>query len=169
MAFDSLAVHATVRFRDVSSRLRPGRDGAGAPGRTRPALTQCERRVQPRALRAKFEISFCASTANSIGSSCSTSLTKPLTISAIASSSRKPALQAVEQLVVGNLRRRRLVLELRAGVLRLDIGHRMRAALVADQQRVALGEVARVRRLAVRRDLAAIGVVASGRPRCPWR
>ncbi len=35
-------------------------------------------------------ISFCASTANSIGSSCSTSLTKPLTISAIASSCGTP-------------------------------------------------------------------------------
>src|SRR5262249_10279786 len=37
-----------------------------------------------------IEISFCASTANSIGSCCSTSLTKPLTTSATASSSVSP-------------------------------------------------------------------------------
>src|ERR1043166_1238209 len=36
------------------------------------------------------EISFCASTANSIGSCCSTSLTKPLTTSAVASSAVRP-------------------------------------------------------------------------------
>src|SRR5262249_40635461 len=36
------------------------------------------------------EMSFCASTANSIGSCCSTSLTKPLTTSATASSSESP-------------------------------------------------------------------------------
>src|SRR5262249_8702401 len=36
------------------------------------------------------EISFCASTANSIGSCCSTSLTKPLTTRAVASSSERP-------------------------------------------------------------------------------
>src|SRR5215510_12830361 len=36
------------------------------------------------------EISFCASTANSIGSCCSTSLTKPLTTRAVASSADRP-------------------------------------------------------------------------------
>src|SRR5258708_14079476 len=35
-------------------------------------------------------ISFCASTANSIGSCCSTSRTKPLTINAVASSAERP-------------------------------------------------------------------------------
>ena len=39
---------------------------------------------------SEIPISFCASTANSIGSSWMTSLTKPLTISAIASSSGMP-------------------------------------------------------------------------------
>ena len=39
---------------------------------------------------SEIEISFCASTANSIGRCCSTSLTKPLTISATASSSDRP-------------------------------------------------------------------------------
>src|SRR5262249_40559163 len=38
----------------------------------------------------EIEISFCASTANSIGSCCSTSLTKPLTTSAVASSADMP-------------------------------------------------------------------------------
>src|SRR3974390_1799099 len=37
-----------------------------------------------------IEISFCASTANSIGNCCSTSLTKPLTTSAVASSADMP-------------------------------------------------------------------------------
>src|ERR1043165_6297390 len=36
------------------------------------------------------EMSFCASTANSIGSCCSTSLTKPSTTSAVASSAESP-------------------------------------------------------------------------------
>ncbi len=36
------------------------------------------------------EISFCASTANSIGNCCNTSLTKPLTTSAVASSAESP-------------------------------------------------------------------------------
>ena len=39
---------------------------------------------------SEIEISFCASTANSIGSCCSTSLTKPLTTSAVASSADMP-------------------------------------------------------------------------------
>src|ERR1700738_5503548 len=50
---------------------------------------------------------------------------------------RQPALHAIEQHVLGNLRRGRLVLEQRGRILRLDIGHGMRAAFVADQQRVA--------------------------------
>ncbi len=44
-------------------------------------------------------------------------------------------------------------------VFALDVGHGVRAALVADQQRVAVGEVARAGRLAVSRDQAAIGVL----------
>ena len=51
------------------------------------------------------------------------------------------------------------MLEVRRRVLRLDVRHRVRAALVADEQRVAVGEVARARRLAVRRDEPAIGVL----------
>ena len=45
---------------------------------------------QPTEPSSEIVISFCASTANSIGSCCSTSLTKPLTISATASSSERP-------------------------------------------------------------------------------
>ena len=45
------------------------------------------------------------------------------------------------------------------GILRLDIGHRVRAALVADQQRVAIGEVARALGPAMRAHQAAIGVL----------
>jgi hypothetical protein len=36
------------------------------------------------------------------------------------------------------------VLELRRRVLRFDVGHGVRAAVIADQQAVALGEVARI-------------------------
>src|SRR5208337_4334442 len=52
-----------------------------------------------------------------------------------------------------------LMLELRARVLRLDVGYGMSAAFVADQEAVALREVARVRGAAVRRDQPAIGIV----------
>src|SRR5262249_6552396 len=69
----------------------------------------------------------------------------------------------VEQGVIGDLRRGRLVLEVRRGVLGLDIGHSMCAAPVADQQAVAVGEVARVPRLAVRRDQPAVGVLRAPR------
>ena len=69
------------------------------------------------------------------------------------------ALHAIEQHVFGNLRRRRLVLEQRRRVLGFDIRHGVRAALVADQQRIARGEVARARRLAMCGDEAAIGVL----------
>src|SRR5216683_4787023 len=72
---------------------------------------------------------------------------------------RQPALHAIEQHVLGNLRRGRLMLEQRRGVLRLDIGHRVRAAFVADQQRIARRKVARAGRLAVGGDEAAIGVL----------
>src|SRR5690606_34394138 len=47
--------------------------------------------------------------------------------------------------------------------LRLDVRRRVRAALAADQQAVAVREVARVRRLAVRRDESAIGVLRAAR------
>ena len=51
------------------------------------------------------------------------------------------------------------MLEHRGGVLRLDVGNRVRTALVANQQRVARGEIARACRLAVCRHKSAIGVV----------
>src|ERR1051326_6417241 len=57
---------------------------------------------------------------------------------------RDPALVAVENLVLADLRGGRLVLDARSGVLHLDIRKRVRAAPVADQQRVALRKVARM-------------------------
>src|SRR5581483_899769 len=45
---------------------------------------------QPTLPSSEIEISFCASTANSIGSCCSTSRTKPLTTRAVASSADMP-------------------------------------------------------------------------------
>src|SRR5216683_2031485 len=74
------------------------------------------------------------------------------------------ALHAVEQRLLGDLRRRGLVLEHGGRILRLDIWHRMRPALIADQKRVAIGEVARAAGSAMRRDQAPIGVV--GMPGC---
>src|SRR5690606_5405545 len=48
---------------------------------------------------------------------------------------RNAALHHIEQLVFRNLGGGCLVFELRRGVLRLDIRHRMRAAIIADQER----------------------------------
>src|ERR1700730_12022956 len=76
---------------------------------------------------------------------------------------RKPALHAIKQLILGNLRRRRLMFELRAGGLRFDIRHRMGAARIADEQRIAIGEIAGAGRFPVRRNLTAIGILRSAR------
>src|SRR5262249_41736302 len=70
-----------------------------------------------------------------------------------------PAREAVEQLVFADLRRRRLVLELGRGVAAFNVGHGVGAAFRADEQRVALGVIARVLSLRVRADQAAIGVL----------
>src|SRR5919199_6616058 len=59
---------------------------------------------------------------------------------------RHAALAAVEELVLGDAAGGRLVLGLRRHAAVLDVGHRVGAALVADQQAVALGEVARLAR-----------------------
>src|SRR5437588_12141332 len=63
------------RYRAVSSQFWP-----------EPKLVHC----YPTLPSKLIEISFCASTANSIGSCCSTSLTKPLTTSPTASSCDSP-------------------------------------------------------------------------------
>jgi hypothetical protein len=73
------------------------------------------------------------------------------------------ALAAVEQLVVIDLRGRRLVLHAGRVVLDLDVGHRVRPAFVADQQAVALGVVAAVLGLGVHRHKPAIGVLRLAR------
>src|SRR2546427_2133401 len=62
---------------------------------------------------------------------------------------RDPPLLAVEELVVPDLRGRRLVLELGRGLVHLDVGERVGPALVADQEGVALGVVPRVHRALV--------------------
>ena len=54
-------------------------------------------------------------------------------------------LPAIEQLVLADLRGRGLVFDGGGGVARLDVRERVGAAAVADEQRVALGVVARVR------------------------
>src|SRR5262245_57655598 len=69
------------------------------------------------------------------------------------------ALHAVEQHVLGDLRRGCFMLERRRRILGFHIGHGVGAALDADQERVAGGVVARTRRLAVGADEAAIGVL----------
>src|SRR5687768_7119742 len=56
--------------------------------------------------------------------------------------SRESPLPAVEDLILANFRRRRLVLHPGGAVLDFEIGKGMRAALIADQQRVALRVVA---------------------------
>ena len=113
--------------------------------------------------------SFCASTANSIGSSRKTSLQKPFTIIDTASSRSRAALLAVEDLVLADLGGGGLVLHLRDGVLDLDVRERVRAALVADQQRVALRVVARAVAPSCGSSPGRGRCSGRGRPRCPWR
>jgi hypothetical protein len=72
---------------------------------------------------------------------------------------RQAALAAVEQLILGNLRGGGFVFEPGGGVAALDVRHRVGAALVADQQAVALRVVACAVRLGQDLHLAAIGVV----------
>src|SRR5208282_1467177 len=73
---------------------------------------------------------------------------------------RDAALFAVEDLVFTNLRRAGLVLDPRRGILHLDVGKGVRAALVADEQRVALREVAGVGRALQDFHQAPIAVLA---------
>ena len=70
---------------------------------------------------------------------------------------RYTALLAIENLIFGNLRGRGFVFEPRRFVLAFDIRHRVRAALVADQQRVALRKVTSIISAAENADKAAIG------------
>ena len=48
---------------------------------------------------------------------------------------------AIKQLVFGDFRGGRLMLHLRRGIAAFDIGHRVGAAFLADQQRIALGVI----------------------------
>ena len=76
-----------------AARHRPWRAWPQAPRppcRAPTSIFPARRRAQPTEPSRLIEISFCASTANSIGSCCSTSLTKPLTTSATASSAERP-------------------------------------------------------------------------------
>src|SRR5690606_31155045 len=71
------------------------------------------------------------------------------------------AAAAVEQLVIADLGGGGLVLDGRIGVLHLDVGEGVGPALLADQQAVALGVVARAVGIAVDLDQAAVGVLAT--------
>src|SRR5690606_6382962 len=68
---------------------------------------------------------------------------------------------AVEHLVVADLGGGGLVLDGRGRVLHLDVGEGVRAALLADQQAVALGVVARALGAGGDLDQAAVGVLAA--------
>src|SRR5712691_9941012 len=73
---------------------------------------------------------------------------------------RDPALLTVEELVLPDLRRRGLVLHLRGGVAHLDVRKRMRPALVAEEQGVALRVVTGVGGAFHDRDLTAVRVLS---------
>src|SRR3546814_36643 len=88
------------------------------------------------------------------------------------------ALAAKEELVLADLRGRRLMLDPGRAVLAFDIGEGVRAAAVADEQAVALGVVTRPLRLRRHADESAVGVLrasrrnalrASGRASCRER
>ena len=70
-----------VEMADSAFDPADGTDAAGKP---------VHDQLHPTLPSSEIAISFCASTANSIGSCCSTSRTKPLTISAVASSPDSP-------------------------------------------------------------------------------
>src|SRR5690606_14305244 len=69
------------------------------------------------------------------------------------------AAAAIEQLVLADLGGRGLVLDGGGRMPDLDVGEGVRATLLADQQRVALGMVARALGAAVDLDQAAVGVL----------
>src|SRR5690606_7548118 len=71
------------------------------------------------------------------------------------------AAAAVEQLVLADLGGRGLVLDRGAGIPHLDVGEGVGTALLADQQAVALGVVARAVGVAVDLHQAAVGVLAA--------
>src|SRR5580658_10424366 len=77
--------------------------------------------------------------------------------------SLQSALPQIEELIFADLRGRRLVLHLRRGVLHLDVRKGVRAALVADQQRVALRVVTRAGCTLLDFHQAAIGVLPVAR------
>src|ERR1041385_8544809 len=68
---------------------------------------------------------------------------------------------AVKDLVLADLRRAGLVLDTRRGVLHFDVREGMRAAFVADEQRIALREVAGAGRAFQNLDLAAVAILAA--------
>ena len=76
---------------------------------------------------------------------------------------RDAALIAVENLVLADFRGAGFVLDLRARVVHLNVRKSVRAALIADQKRIALREVARVVGVLQNADQAAIRVVAATR------
>ena len=76
---------------------------------------------------------------------------------------REAALVAIEYLVVADLRRRRLVLDARRRVADLDVRHRVGAALIADQQGVALRIIACILSLRQDFDEPTVGVLSASR------
>src|SRR5215510_4911780 len=59
--------------------------------------------------------------------------------------SLQSALLEVKQLILANLRGRRFMFHARRGVFHFNVGEGVRTALVADQERITLGVVARSR------------------------
>ena len=78
-----------------------------------------------------------------MGSSRKTCLQKPLTIIETASSAEMPALLAVEELVFADLGGRGFMLHLETRCSNLKVGKGVSTALVSQEQRVALGVIAR--------------------------
>src|SRR5690606_23879866 len=77
---------------DTTQDLRPvaARDEIADPEQVLPAVTGARVRTHPTAPSRLMPSSFCASTANSIGSSLNTALQKPFTIIETASSRDRP-------------------------------------------------------------------------------
>ena len=69
------------------------------------------------------------------------------------------ALKAIEKLVLGDPRGCRLMLDLRARIARDDVGNGMRPAFVADEKRIALGEVPRILGRRLHMDKTSVAVL----------
>lgn len=72
---------------------------------------------------------------------------------------RDKEMNKIEKMVLRNIGGGRIVIELRGGVFRIDIGKSMREEIIEDKERIEMGEVEGVIRIEMGRKMKEIGVV----------